>query len=42
MFVHCPFKPISVIDGQVRDKQVLQIVVLTVAVALAACRLGCL
>ena len=40
MSVHCPLKSISVIDGQVRDKQVLQLVTLTVAVTLSACGFG--
>jgi hypothetical protein len=40
MSVHCPFEFITVIDGQVRDKQALQFITLTVAVTLTARGLG--
>ena len=40
MSVHCPLEFIAVINGQVRDKQVLQFVTLMVAVTLTARGLG--
>jgi hypothetical protein len=36
MTVHCTLESIAVINGQVRDKQMLQLVALTVAVTLTA------